>query len=118
VSTWPGGTSNSNTTHLSNSFHNKLQQRYKSITHLQQPQQSNMQQAYYDNNILASQHNNQWSQGANGPPVQPVNPMLHGFIQMPQNLQPFIQQQVYLHQQMHQQQAQQQQQYYTTKNVG
>jgi hypothetical protein len=50
--------------------------------------------------------------------VNPANPMPHGFIQMPQNLLPFIQQQVYWHQQMNQQQAQQQQQYYTTENNG
>jgi hypothetical protein len=71
------------------------QQVYTSITHLQQPQLSNMQQAYYDNNILASHYNSLPSQGANGPPVNPANPMPHGFIQMPQNLLPFIQQQVY-----------------------
>jgi hypothetical protein len=67
-----------------------------------------MQPIYYDNSALDSQ----WSQGSSSPPVQPVNPMLHGFTQVPQNLLPFIQQQIYGHQQM------QQQQHYTTKNYG
>jgi hypothetical protein len=78
---------------------------------LQQPQQRDMQPTNYDNNTL----NSQWSQGASSPPVQPVYPMPHGFTQVPQNLIPFIQQQIYGHQQFQQQQIQQQQ-YYTTEN--
>jgi hypothetical protein len=92
------------------------QQPYILTTQQQQPQQSNIEQAYYDNSILAGQ--SQWSQGASSPPAQPVNPAPHGFIQMPQTLLPFIQQQLYGHQQMQQQQAQQQPQFYTTDNNG
>jgi hypothetical protein len=77
----------------------------------QQPQQHDMQPTYYNNSTL----NSQWSQGASCPPVQPVNPMPHGFTQVPQNLLPIIQQQIYRHQQFQQQQIQQQQ-YYTTEN--
>jgi hypothetical protein len=76
---------------------------------LQQPQQRDMQPTNYDNSTL----NSQWSQGASSPPVQPLNPKPHGFIQVPQNLLPFIQQQIY---QQFQQQQIQQQQYYTTEN--
>jgi hypothetical protein len=76
---------------------------------LKQPQQRDMQPTNYDNSTLSSQ----WSQGPSSPPVQPLNPMPHGFIQVPQNLLPFIQQQIY---QQFQQQQIQQQQYYTTEN--
>jgi hypothetical protein len=78
---------------------------------LQQPQQRDMQPTNYDSSTL----NSQWSQGASSPPVQPVNPMPHGFTQVPQNLFPFIQHQIYGHQQFQQQQIQQQQ-YFTTEN--
>jgi hypothetical protein len=79
----------------------------------QQLQQHNMQPTFYDNNTVA---NNQWLQGANGPPVQQVNSMPQGgYIQVPQGLLPFIQQQIHGHQQMQQQQHQLQQ-YYTTEN--
>jgi hypothetical protein len=83
------------------------QQQYPSSSFpLQQLQQHNTQ-LFYDNNTVA---NNQWPQGANGPPVQQVNSMPHGgFIQVPQNLLPFIQQQIHGHQQMQQQQHQQHQ---------
>jgi hypothetical protein len=81
----------------------------------QQSQQLNMQPTFYDNNMVA---NNQWPQGANGPPVQQVNSMPHGsYVQVPQSLLPFIQQQIYGHQQMQQQQHQLQQ-HYTTENNG
>jgi len=79
----------------------------------QQLQQHNMQPTFYDNNTVA---NNQWLQGANGPPVQQVNSMPQGgYIQVPQGLLPFIQQQIHGHQQIQQQQHQLQQ-YYTTEN--
>jgi hypothetical protein len=78
----------------------------------QQLQQHNMQPTFYDNNTVS---NSQWLQGANGPPVQQVNSMPHGgYIQVPQGLLPFIQQQIHGHQQM--QQQHQLQQYYTTEN--
>jgi hypothetical protein len=74
-----------------------------------------MQPNFYDNNTVA---NSQWIQGANGPPVQQVNSMPHGsYVQVPQSLLPFIQQQIYGHQQMQQQQHQLQQ-HYTTENNG
>ncbi len=90
------------------------QQQYPNSTFPQQQlQQHNMQPTFYDNNMVA---NNQWLQGANGPPMQQVNSMPHcGFIQVPQSLLPFIQQQIHGHQQMQQQQHQQHQ-YYTTEN--
>jgi hypothetical protein len=75
----------------------------------QQPQHSGFQQSYHDNNIPAGQ--TQWIQGASGPAP-------HGFIQVPQTLLPFIQQQLYGHPQMQQQHAHQQLQYLTTENNG
>ena len=79
----------------------------------QQLQQHNMQPTFFDNNTVS---NSQWLQGASGPPVQQVNSMPHGgYIQVPQGLLPFIQQQIHGHQQMQQQQHQLQQ-YYTTEN--
>jgi hypothetical protein len=77
----------------------------------QQLQQHNMQPTFHDNNTVA---NSQWFQGANGPPVQQ-----HGsYLQVPQSLIPFIQQQIYGHQQQMQQQQHQLQQNYTTENNG
>jgi hypothetical protein len=70
-----------------------------------------MQPTFHDNNTVA---NSQWFQGANGPPVQQ-----HGsYLQVPQSLIPFIQQQIYGHQQQKQQQQHQLQQNYTTENNG
>jgi hypothetical protein len=82
----------------------------------QQLQQHNMQPTFYDNNTVAT---SQWFQGANGPPVQQVNSTPHGsYLQVPQSLLPFIQQQIYGHQQQMQQQQHQLQQNYTTENNG
>jgi hypothetical protein len=88
------------------------QQHLYTTTHQTQLGQTNTQQAYYDNNTPAGQ----WAPGTSDQPMVTANSGQHGFIQVPQNLLPFIQQQLYGHPQMQQQQAQQQLQYYMTEN--